>query len=271
MRSKRTMTVFLLILLTATAVTSITRIHSLGKQSSNSASIGQSHQPIRKKISSIKTKQQWDELLNQLPVADYDAPSPDEPEKQVKRRNINSHFDRQGFVVKTPDPAVTLTEAFYEGRERWAIPAAESDAIVVGKVQRAQAYLSNDKSGVYTEFIIVVDEVLKTDGLTQILPRSNIVASRAGGVVRYSDGNRRLYLIAGEDLPSVGEQHLLFLKSLGPDQGFNILTTYQLTANDVNPLDDGRQFESFKGQEREAFLKSVRSEINSPTRPTPNK
>jgi hypothetical protein len=272
MQNKRAITLFLIILLSITIVASTRRLANSINQTTNPESPSQTRPPLRKRISSVKTKEQWEEeVLNQLPAADYDAPQPSDPENRARREGISRHYDKRGHVVKNPDTAITMGIALYEGRESWALPAAESDAILVGTLKDARAYLSNDKSGVYMEFTVLVDEVVKARGEARIAPGGTVSASREGGVVRYSNNYRRLYLVSGEDLPLVGEQYLLFLKSLGPEQGYGILTAYRLMAGIVAPLDGGPQFETYGGLRRDAFLKVVRDEIANPTRQTPNK
>jgi hypothetical protein len=41
------------------------------------------------------------------------------------------------------------------------MPFSHSDAVVVGNITSGQAYLSNDKRDVYSEFQIIIQEVLK--------------------------------------------------------------------------------------------------------------
>jgi hypothetical protein len=134
---------------------------------------------------------------------------------------------------------------------------------VIGDVQGAQTYLSNDKTGVYTEFTVLVDEVLKASGSIQISPINIITMSRTGGIVRYPSGHRRLHLVTGENFPQPGGKYVLFLKTQGQSQDFRILTAYQLTSGGVIPLDEGTQFEAYSGQGNDAFLKVIRNEITS--------
>jgi hypothetical protein len=201
--------------------------------------------------------------LNKLPTADYDAPEPDDPVERDKRKVKGSHYDKQGMVVKNPDLSVTLTEVTYEGKEAWPLPTDQSDVIIVGEVQDRQSYLSNDKSGVYTEFSFSISEVLKGDSalISQDHP---ITASRAGGVVRYRGGHKRLYLVSGEGLPLDGGQYVLFLKRNGEDKNYLILTLYQLGADGVTPIDEGPQFEVYRGQKKPEFLHTLQVEISKP-------
>lgn len=270
MQKNRIITAFLLLLLTVIIASSITRLSSLGKQASTFVSTGAKAQTLSEKLSSVKTKQEWDALLDQLPTADYNAPETNDPETRDRRRVRNSRYDKREVVDKNSDTSITLTQVQYEGEERWPLPTSESDVVVVGEVQGRQSYLSNDKSGVYTEFSVSVSEVLKGDP-AQINQGVTITASRAGGVVRYPDGHKRLYLVSGGGLPLDGGQYVLFLKANGQDQDYSILTMYQLGLDDVIPIDEGRQFEAYRGQKKSEFIKTIRDKITKAPQLTPRK
>lgn len=260
MQKNRVITAFLLLLLTIIIASSVVRLNSLAQQTADKISRGRKEQSLRKRLSAAKTKQEWDALLNKLPTADYDAPESNDPEVRNKRRGKNSHYDKQGWVVKNPDASITLTEALYEGKEAWPLPTDQSDVIIVGDVLDRQSYLSNDKSGVYTEFSIKISEVLKGDSAL-IRSGNSIAASRAGGVVKYPGGHKRLYLVSGEGLPLDGGQYVLFLKRDGQDEDFRVLTLYQLGSDDVTPIDEGAQFEVYRGQKKSEFLITIRDQV----------
>lgn len=232
----------------------------MGQQNLDQASTGKHDQSLRKKISAVKTEQEWNELLSQLPTAEYDSTEPSDPDKRVQRKIKNRHYDKRGMVVKNPDTSITLTEVLHEGKERWPLPTSDSDVILIGEVQDKQAYLSNDKSGVYTEFTISVTEVLKGD-LPQTDQNNTITASRMGGIVHYPNGHKRLYLVSGEGLPLDSGQYVLFLKASEQDQTYDILTMYQLKMEGVIPIDEGKQFETYRGQKKSQFLKAIQDEI----------
>lgn len=263
MRRDRAITISLILLLTVIITSSVARLNSLGQQSPTHSPTATEHS-LRKALSAVKTKQEWDALLSKLPTADYEAPGPNEPGGLEKRRVRNSRYDKQGMVVKDPDVSVTVTQVLYEGKEPWPLPVDQSDVVIVGEVKDRQTYLSNDKSGVYTEFTIDVSEVLKGDS-TEVNRGSAITASRVGGVVRYPNGHKRLYLVLGEGLPLEGGQFVLFLKEDGQGGNYTVLTMYRLESDGVIPVDEGRQFEPYKGQTKSEFIRVIRDKIGNPS------
>lgn len=116
-----------------------------------------------------------------------------------------------------------------------ALPVGRSVVIVLGEVINAQAYLTGDKTGIYSEFTISIEEILKGDSLTPVVPGSSVVTERYGGRVKFPSGHVALYGIRGQGLPGQGRHYVFFLERL--DQQFSILTAYELRSGRVYPLD----------------------------------
>ncbi|HEX8500750.1 MAG TPA: hypothetical protein VF659_09175 [Pyrinomonadaceae bacterium] len=117
------------------------------------------------------------------------------------------------------------------------LPVAQSDAVVTGEVMDAKAYLSNNKSGVYSEFSLRADEVLMESGGVKIAPGGIIAAEREGGRVRFPSGVVELYEIAGQGMPRAGHHYVFFLKATGEEQTYSIVTGYEVLGNRILPLD----------------------------------
>jgi hypothetical protein len=62
------------------------------------------------------------------------------------------------------------------------LPAAFSDTIVVGRLKAAQAYQSNDRTAIYTESTIEVEQVASQQG-THAVVGGNIVLDQVGGSI----------------------------------------------------------------------------------------
>jgi hypothetical protein len=210
---------------------------------------------------------------DQIPIADYNAPEISNPEKRARRQARGKRYDRQGWVK---EPSSTTGNA---GRlDSWmhrvpAFPVSISDAVVIGDVTDAQAYLSIDKTGVYTEFNIQIDEVLKNDGTT-LTPSSMLTAQREGGRVRVPSGRIQLYKPHFQGTPRVGSRYVFFLKRNDDGQSYYIWTGYELRAGHVRPLDgvglpggatELPQFAAYKDADEVAFLSALRAAIANPS------
>ncbi|HXG66548.1 MAG TPA: hypothetical protein VNO70_15720 [Blastocatellia bacterium] len=145
-----------------------------------------------------------------------------------------------------------------------ALPAAQSDAVVRGEVIDAQAYLSNDKTGIYSEFTVRIGEVLKDFQQAPIADDQQITVEREGGAVKFSSGRIQRYSIANQRMPRVGRQYVLFLKYNEEGKDYSILTGYEIRRGRVIPLDALAQFAAYKNSEEVSFLNAVKDAIARP-------
>jgi hypothetical protein len=205
------------------------------------------------------------------PVADYASYGAEAPEKRARRLRRNGRFSAEVFK-ESPDRGLIRII-----RGDWletlpAIPAALSDSVIVGEVVAASAYLSEDRTALFSEFTVRVAEVLKNSARWPLVPGESLSAEREGGKVRYPSGRVQRYKLAHQGMPRVGGRYLLFLRR--PDRLDEevpyILTGYELRSGRVRPIDgtdlssDGRllpQFAVLEGVSEEQFFGAVRAEL----------
>ena len=205
------------------------------------------------------------EARERAPLADYDAPVPADPQKAAKRKARNERHNNSWLGVKaglnaTPgsgDQIVLIND--------WEVstpklPAAQSDVVVVGEITEANAFISADKSGVYSEFSLRVEETLKKDGGWVSSPGEVISVEREGGRVRYPSGRVEWYYVSLKEFPQVNRRYVLFLKRTGEDS-FSIVTGYELREGHAYALDSASQFRTLDGTDEAPFLQSVREAI----------
>jgi hypothetical protein len=212
-------------------------------------------------------------------VADYAAPEPADPQKRELRRTRNKRYNMR--PENGVDPArfrVTEERESSFGAPpshapvEPALPAAQSDVVLTGEITDAQAHLSDDKTSVYSEFTVLVEDVLKNSSPAPISPGSPISALRAGGGVRFPSGKVIRYGQHGKPLPRAGRRYVFFLKDNG-DGGldFTIITAYELRDGRVFPLDGVNlvgavepayaAYQQHKGAAEASFLGEVRDAI----------
>lgn len=195
-------------------------------------------------------------------VADYDTPESENEAEREKRKLKNSRYDDQGWVHKNPHPDTGAVGRFDELIPPPIIPADESDLVIVGEIVNVSAHLSNDKRGVYSEFKIRVDQILKSDASQKIEQADFVTADRAGGFVRYPNGQKVLYRLSERALPDVGNEYVFFLRSDKQSPNYEILTLYELKDVGVIQLDHGRRFDDFKNAGKQNFIEAVRNKIS---------
>lgn len=227
-----------------------------------------------------QSKETLEERLKRLPITDFDAPEPIDAEKKLLRQARNSRHNSSVTPEGVKPPVlseimetVLVDLPLSNQRQEPPIPVAQSNAVVIGTVRDTRAYLSGDKTGVYSEIVISVEDVLKTDTRCSLRSGDTIDAERWGGAVRFPSGKilRRAFL--GRGIPISGHRYLLFLTYNEDGKDFSIVTGYELTRDQVVPLDGtatlekGGRFEQFSGYEAYAgtpltsFLAEVRAAI----------
>lgn len=172
----------------------------------------------------------------------------------------NKRYDNQGWVFEAVHPVTGGVGRVTEEPPPPLFPIDDSTLIVVGEVIKANAFLSNDKRGVYTEFTIRVDDVLKNSdsGKTGL---KKVMADRAGGVVVYPGPQRVLYQDSDIGLPRLGSKYLFFLKKDDESPNYGIITSYDLDGSRPRQVENIPSFEEFKDLDKTVFIEKVRNKI----------
>jgi hypothetical protein len=254
-------TLFLLIVLSLTILSSALAVHNQEQ--------GQTSDTRNQRL--IEEQKKQTELEAQFPTVDYDAPeATNDPEKSARRKETNKHFDKKGLVYRDPTTRISEVARIIEGYDVPALPIAQSSLIISGGVVNSQAYLSNDKRGVYTELTIRVNEVIKNNASAQVAQGDTVIAEREGGIVRYSNGHKRLYHLAEEGMPATGRKYLLFLRTVEGEQDYYVLTGYELSPTRVIPVDLSWRFKGYDGNDVESFLSMIRTAVTQPQPTAPS-
>ena len=202
-----------------------------------------------------------------IPIVDYDeavghqrTESTNNPQHLELRTLRNSRYDSKVWVQKDEQSSEVLsTGHWWQGLS--AFPVDQSDAIVIGEITNSHAYLSNDKSGVYSEFTIRIDETLKAPNSAALTLGDIIVGERAGGGVKFSSGRITRYTLLGQGFPRLKRRYVLFLKMNEAGQDFHILTGYQLRRGKVQPLDQKDIFVRYEGYDQTSLLEEIRNAL----------
>lgn len=200
-------------------------------------------------------------IKERFPTVDYNKPDPSDPEKKAKKKRYNDGnwvYANVGpdtnEAILTPEPHVTFPP----------LPVTESDIVVVGTIGSAEAHLSDNKKNVFSEFTLIVEEVLKSKraGIGQ---GSVLTADRIGGHVMYPNGQKFLYRVFGVNMPQVGSRYLLFLTPKHNKEDLSILTAYELSETGAGPLDEQLpETAALKGISEKDIVQRVRGLIANP-------
>ena len=203
-----------------------------------------------------------------LPTLDYENEVT--KAKSKERKEKGNHFkgganpDTRKPIDELPEGVepLPITGAWWRGLS--ALPTEQSDAVVLGVVTSRDAYLTEDRTGIYSEFTVLVSEVFK-DPTKTIISGTPISVNRTGGAVRFKSGKIQRYEIAHQGMPDVAAQYVLFLRKTS-DGDLLILTGFKLVNGHVTPLDENENkdprlvlpFAKYAGTDEAEFLKEVR-------------
>ncbi|MEK6407306.1 MAG: hypothetical protein AABN34_10110 [Acidobacteriota bacterium] len=201
------------------------------------------------------------------PIVDYEleyqAASVGDPKERALRMARAQRYNDRGPSPLGDFPPDSV--GFATGTDWYigvpALPLAQCDAVIVGEVAAAEAHISPDRTGVYSEFSIRVDEILKNSVETPVKAGDLTVGEREGGVVRFQGGRLFEYMIFHQGMPGTGRKYLFFLSDNKQGGDYLIVTAYELRDGQVIPLDDSHAFASYKGSDEQEFLIKVRGAI----------
>jgi hypothetical protein len=218
-----------------------------------------------------KQKDQTEEVnVNEFPTIDYAAEKQIKGAERIKRDKRGKKYNsKYSPVIDEGAERIAIFIDWERGLP--ALPVEKSDAIIIGEVVEANAYLSEDQTQIYSQFVIRVEDVAKNNGQVPISPQTNIAVERLGGRVRFPSGKFAVANVSQQDLPRVGRRYVLFLThdllmSGRYDEDFFILTGYELRNDKVFPLDkvsSGHPISSYKDKDRESFLDDLALAISN--------
>jgi len=138
------------------------------------------------------------------------------------------------------------------------------NTVVIGKIASGDAYLNDERTGVFSEYRILVKEVLKTDSKSVVSAEDGLNVWRMGGSLKFHSGHLKHFLIAGIGFPEVGNEYLFFLHTTDSRiKDYAITAAFSLSDQVVYSLDARQDQCGFDGTAVNDFLSTVRKEIRA--------
>jgi hypothetical protein len=172
------------------------------------------------------------------------ALAPDQERRQLRESRYKGAYPE----IKDPadsnptGPAKETTYVINDYADKLdPLPTSRSAAVVIGTILSGKAYVSKDRTYVYSDFQVRVDEVLKQDPQTNLVVGGRMVASRGGGTIHFPSGHIKDYANHHEGMPAIGSQYLFFLvKPNIPEPEYEVIIggAYELRNGIAHPLDD---------------------------------
>jgi hypothetical protein len=206
----------------------------------------------------------------ELPIVDFDELEPNDPVARELLSKRAKHYDKSSSQPIQDVPSISgRIWSNHWSKKLPALPTDASDIVLIGSITRATAHLSNDKTAVFSEFEVAIQEILKAETKGSSYG-SSLLVERFGGAVRFHSGRVQRYETAGQGMPVVGRTYLLFLKRINTGPNYSILTGYDVSGPAVEPLDgaladEGGEeyaFDKYAGIDLSQFLTDVRAVIS---------
>jgi hypothetical protein len=195
--------------------------------------------------------------VNHFPIVEFSASELGD----AKRKARGEKHNKSDWAV-SPD-AVSDSTVKVDGVDLTlpALPIDKAAAVVIGTVAGAKAYLSNDKTGVYSSFNVLINDVLKNSG--KLMVGNSIEVEREGGRVKLPSGRLHLYMVPEQDMPHVGGRYVFFLAKTSDESVFEIISGYEIRQDAVYPLDDLPQARAYESFTPANFLNELRTKITN--------
>ena len=205
--------------------------------------------------------------VTHFPEVEFSTPLPADPTERAKRQAKSKKYNNGKYsptITESTDQIFVVSD--------WdlrlpAFPVAKSSSIIVCQVIAAHAYLSDDRTDIYSEFSVRVDQILKDDTQEPFTNGSTIVVERKGGRVRFPSGKTAVSLVNHQDMPRVGSRYVLFLTHNFPQGGqiesSYILTGYEFRAGQMFALDKipGGPIAAYNGADEVLFLRDLQNAL----------
>jgi hypothetical protein len=258
-----------LVLLTSALTTSSVRSQAQGQAGKQTAKVLRSDARTAEQTNARPTAKELDDAAT--PVVDLNSAAADNETRQGKnRRHNNGGLEVAEAPVGNAEITVSSESSIPD------FPFGMSDMVVEGTVTDSNAFISEDKTGVYSEYTITVSDVVKPSASNPVSKHDTITAERFGGRVRYPSGQIVRYKASGHGSPLKNAKYVFFLKKV--DGGsYLILTAYELRGNKAFALDGSRvslrkgdwAFDKHNGQDVTEFKKDLDKALKGGNNETP--
>ena len=196
--------------------------------------------------------------VNRFPMVEFSASELSDS----KRRSRGEKRNKSDWLVSPDAVGDSTVKVDTVDLSLPAFPTNKAAAVVIGTVADAKAYLSNDKTGVYSAFTVLINEVLKNSG--KLMVGNSIEVEREGGRVKFSSGRVHLYMVSEQDMPHVGGRYVFFLAKTSDGSVFEIINGYEIREDAVHPLDHLPQAHAYENTAPANFLNELRMKLANP-------
>jgi hypothetical protein len=212
-----------------------------------------------------RTQQPEEVDTTKFPIVDFAAPPPVDLKERAKREGKSRKYNRR----RSPQINESMDGVFEVSHWSFpALPVGQSSAILVGEITDSQAHLSEDKTTIYSEFVVRIESILKNDDKIPLTVGGMVSVERRGGRIRFPSAKIVTFSVDHQDMPSPGRRYVLFLTHCSPMGGVSedslfIVTGYEFKGGKVVPLDKPPRHPmmKYKGATETSLLKDLETAL----------
>jgi hypothetical protein len=222
-----------------------------------------------------KTAKQKNPDFSRFPLVDFHAPQPVDENLRAAREAKGRKYNNKHMPQISQETYQVFSNSDWDVRLP-ALPVERSAAVVIGTVTSAHAYLTPDKAGIYSEFHVATETVIKNDPDNKIKAGAPITVERAGGRVRMPSGKIVVSWVNHQNMPRAGVRYVLFLTREfetrnDTPKDFYLLSGYELRDGHVHLLDDtqpGHPITRYDGAPETTLLSDLVNTVANPSNPS---
>lgn len=172
------------------------------------------------------------------PITNYDTALKDSADPNRLRKSAQYNINNQAPILS--DKSEQNLFELPRSHSQNSVSASDYDTLVIGTITAGQGFLSSDKRNIYSEFKVILQEVVKTTAEPLTIGQS-IDVERQGGTIRLRSGKILRRGVLAESMPEIGKRYVLLLQYVADTDSFILKTGYQLEGQHVYCLDDSRK------------------------------
>lgn len=196
-------------------------------------------------------------------------------EKQKHHRKLFKHSGRSLLEIAAGQdgevqvvegvPFVVVTQKI-QRRPVFHSALCNAAAVVVGRIKEKSPHFTEDEKFIFTDYQVIVEEVIKNNAASPLTPSSLITTTRDGGALILNNRTFRATQ-EGFDPPAVSKRYLLFLRFIPETDSYLMYGngTFELAAQEVLALGAASRDEISKlgPPDVMSFLSDIRSYASS--------
>lgn len=184
----------------------------------------------------------------------------------------NIRYNTGGMNLTTRDSTLEYFIETFIPRGLPILPIDESSDIVTGKIVKIQPYFSQDKSQIYTEITINVEETFKNLSPNIFMVSKTIILTELGGSIELDSRKEVRYevKIDGRGNLCNDRRYIFFIESINANNDYQFIKVYELDNGKVYTVGNKKKLFSEKSatlyklsNKENEFLKKLKIIINN--------